>query len=40
MIGELARANARRKYCSIDIIPLYERYYEKILNAAATPSRA
>jgi len=34
MMGEMARANARRKYCSNDIIPLYERFYEKILNAA------
>jgi len=34
MMGEMARASARRKYCSNDIIPLYERYYEKILNAA------
>ena len=34
MMGEMARANARRKYCSNDIIPLYERYYEKILNVA------
>lgn len=40
MMGEMARANARRKYCSNDIIPLYERYYEKILNASATISRA
>jgi L-malate glycosyltransferase len=37
MMGELARANARRKYCSNDIIPLYERYYEKVLNASALP---
>ncbi|MFY9690827.1 MAG: N-acetyl-alpha-D-glucosaminyl L-malate synthase BshA [Candidatus Acidiferrales bacterium] len=34
MMGEMARANARRKYCSNDIIPLYERYYEKVLSAA------
>ena len=34
MMGEMARANARRKYCSNDIIPLYERYYEKVLNAS------
>jgi N-acetyl-alpha-D-glucosaminyl L-malate synthase BshA len=33
MMGETARANARRKYCSNDIIPLYEAFYEKILNA-------
>ncbi len=34
MMGEMARANARRKYCSNDIIPLYERYYEKVLNSS------
>jgi len=34
MMGEMARANARRKYCSNDIIPLYERYYEKVLAAS------
>src|SRR5579863_672352 len=33
MMGEMARANARRSYCSNDIIPLYEAYYTKILNA-------
>jgi N-acetyl-alpha-D-glucosaminyl L-malate synthase BshA len=33
MMGEMARANARRKYCSNDIIPLYEQYYERVLNA-------
>ncbi|MGC2332701.1 MAG: glycosyltransferase, partial [Candidatus Acidiferrales bacterium] len=40
MMGEMARANARRKYCSNDIIPLYERYYEKVLSASAATSRA
>jgi L-malate glycosyltransferase len=34
MMGEMARANARRKYCSNDIIPLYERYYEKVLGTS------
>ncbi|MFZ0980484.1 MAG: N-acetyl-alpha-D-glucosaminyl L-malate synthase BshA [Candidatus Acidiferrales bacterium] len=34
MMGEMARANARRKYCSNDIIPLYERYYEKVINSS------
>jgi N-acetyl-alpha-D-glucosaminyl L-malate synthase BshA len=33
-IGEMARANASRKYCSNDIIPLYESYYEKVLRGA------
>ena len=36
MMGEMARANARRKYCSNDIIPLYERYYEKVLSASGS----
>jgi L-malate glycosyltransferase len=40
MTGEMARANARRKYCSNDIIPLYERYYEKVLNASSPLPRA
>jgi glycosyltransferase involved in cell wall biosynthesis len=39
MMGEMARANARRKYCSNDIIPLYERYYEKVLNASGAAAR-
>lgn len=39
LMGEMARANARRKYCSNDIIPLYEWYYEKVLNASGPPSR-
>ncbi len=33
MMGEMARANARKKYCSNDIIPMYEAYYEKVLNS-------
>jgi hypothetical protein len=34
-MGQQARADARRQYCSNDIIPLYEAYYEKVLNATA-----
>jgi hypothetical protein len=30
----MARNNAREKYCANDIIPRYERFYEKILNAS------
>jgi len=37
-MGELARTNARAKFCANDIIPRYERYYEKVLNAAGTVS--
>jgi L-malate glycosyltransferase len=38
-MGEMARVNARRRYCSNDIIPQYEAFYEKILNAG-TPALA
>jgi N-acetyl-alpha-D-glucosaminyl L-malate synthase BshA len=30
-IGQLARAHARKKFCANDVIPLYERYYERVL---------
>ncbi len=40
MMGEMARTNARRQYCSNDIIPLYEAYYQKILNSAGSSARA
>jgi len=33
MMGEMARVNARRRYCSIDIIPQYEAYYDKVLTS-------
>jgi len=39
-IGQTARVNARRKYCANDIIPLYEAYYEKVLNAAGSAARS
>jgi N-acetyl-alpha-D-glucosaminyl L-malate synthase BshA len=39
-MGEMARTNARRQYCSKDIIPLYEAYYEKVLNVSAVSTRA
>ena len=32
-MGQQARASARRKYCASDVIPLYEAYYRKVLNA-------
>jgi len=31
-MGEMARVNARRQYCSNDIIPRYEAYYDRVLN--------
>jgi glycosyltransferase involved in cell wall biosynthesis len=39
-MGQQARVDARRKYCSNDVLPQYEAYYEKILNAAGTAARA
>jgi len=34
-MGQQARMDAKRKFCSNDVIPLYEAYYHKILSAAA-----
>jgi L-malate glycosyltransferase len=39
-MGQLARVNARSKYCSNDVIPMYEAYYQKVLNAAGAAARA
>ena len=39
-MGEMARASANSKYCSNDIIPLYERYYEKVLSGAGSTASA
>ncbi|HEY6443337.1 MAG TPA: N-acetyl-alpha-D-glucosaminyl L-malate synthase BshA [Candidatus Acidoferrales bacterium] len=39
-MGQMARKDARRQYCSNDIIPLYEAYYEKVLNSALPNARA
>jgi len=33
-MGKQARINARAKYCSNDVIPQYEAYYNKVLNAS------
>lgn len=33
MMGEMARINARRRYCSNDIIPRYEAYYDDVLSS-------
>jgi N-acetyl-alpha-D-glucosaminyl L-malate synthase BshA len=32
-MGKLARINARNKYCANDIIPIYEAFYRKVLDA-------
>jgi N-acetyl-alpha-D-glucosaminyl L-malate synthase BshA len=39
-MGQQARINARRQYCSNDVIPQYEAYYEKILNSAGAAAGA
>ena len=39
-MGQLARKNARRHYCSNDIIPKYEAYYERVLNAEGKTASA
>jgi N-acetyl-alpha-D-glucosaminyl L-malate synthase BshA len=35
-MGQQARINARRRYCSNDVIPQYEDYYKSVLDAAGT----
>jgi len=30
-MGQTARLNAKKKFCSNDVIPIYERYYKRIL---------
>jgi L-malate glycosyltransferase len=39
-MGQMARVDAKRRYCSNDIIPLYEAYYQKVLNSASSNSLA
>jgi L-malate glycosyltransferase len=34
-MGQLARINAKRKYCANDVIPQYEAYYRKVLEESA-----
>jgi L-malate glycosyltransferase len=34
-MGKQARIDARKKFCSNDVIPLYEGYYEKVLAASS-----
>lgn len=35
-MGKQARINARKKYCSNDVIPLYEAYYRQVLAGSST----
>ncbi|MGA8109794.1 MAG: N-acetyl-alpha-D-glucosaminyl L-malate synthase BshA [Acidobacteriaceae bacterium] len=37
-MAEAARKTAQARYCASKIIPLYERFYEKVLNGSAPPS--
>jgi hypothetical protein len=34
-MGKQARTDARKKFCSNDVIPLYEEYYRKVLESSA-----
>lgn len=33
-MGQLARIHAKKKYCANDVIPMYERYYERVLQGS------
>jgi N-acetyl-alpha-D-glucosaminyl L-malate synthase BshA len=33
-MGHLARIHARKNYCANDVIPMYERYYEQVLEGS------
>jgi N-acetyl-alpha-D-glucosaminyl L-malate synthase BshA len=39
-MGQLARVNARKKFCANDIIPQYEEYYRKVLAAGSAAAGA
>jgi len=39
-MGRRARVNARKRYCSNDVIPQYEAYYDRILNSTRATARA
>ncbi|HYA97740.1 MAG TPA: N-acetyl-alpha-D-glucosaminyl L-malate synthase BshA [Methylomirabilota bacterium] len=34
-MGKVARVNARKKFCANDVIPMYERYYQRVLESAS-----
>lgn len=38
-MGQIARKNARRKFCANDVIPMYERYYEQVLTEGIMAAR-
>jgi L-malate glycosyltransferase len=35
-MGQIARVDARKKFCSNDVIPVYEAYYRRVLETPAT----
>jgi len=37
-MGELARVNAKKKFCANDVIPSYERYYQQVLSETRAAS--
>jgi N-acetyl-alpha-D-glucosaminyl L-malate synthase BshA len=37
-MGQMARVNARKKYCSKDVIPMYEAYYRQVIGDTGTPN--
>jgi L-malate glycosyltransferase len=37
-MGELARVNAKKKFCANDVIPAYERYYQRVLSETRAAS--
>lgn len=39
-MGQQARIDAKKKFCSNDVIPLYEAYYEKILGSSSSAASA
>ena len=37
-MGHLARLNAKKKFCANDVIPSYERYYQRVLSETRAAS--
>jgi glycosyltransferase involved in cell wall biosynthesis len=37
-MGLRARINAKKKYCANDVIPQYERYYQRVLSESRAAS--
>jgi hypothetical protein len=34
-MGKIARINAKKKFCASDVIPQYERYYQRVLEQSS-----